>query len=319
MESRNTTNRSSDPYIVVDSLSHTYENGTRALDDVNVEIGVGLFGMLGANGAGKSTLLQIICTLLEPVAGHVTVGGHDVVKQRDEVRKLFGYLPQDFGMWGSQRIENVLDSLAALSGIEKKEARKRRITQALEAVGLLEVSRRKVKKLSGGMLRRLGVAQALVHDPKVLIMDEPTVALDPEERIRFRQMISQLSHDRIIILSTHIIADLGAGCSSMALIHEGRLEFTGTPGELISNARGKVFEVAVAREMAEELELKDTLEIVARSSEGDKTLLRGVDSEGLPVEGAKAVENITMEEAYLAFSLGHGRTIKGGLTDQALP
>ena len=159
------------------------------------------------------------------------------------------------------------------------------------------------------MLRRLGVAQALVHSPKVLIMDEPTVGLDPEERLRFRQMMSDLSRDRIIILSTHIVADLGASCSDMALIHQGRLEFRGSPIEMIAQAKGKVFEIAASPELEQDLARQENFEIVARTFQDGKNIFRGVGIDGFRPDEATIAENITLEEAYLAFTLDKGRKI----------
>ena len=296
--------------IAIDGICHTYKGGPPVLTDINLEIGVGLFGLLGANGAGKSTLMRIICTLQEPSSGRVSIDGLDVVKNRQEVRKLLGYVPQEFGAWDSQTVENVMEILASLSGLGNRKQRKQRIAEVLESVGLAEVSRRKVKKLSGGMLRRLGVAQALVHKPKVLIMDEPTVGLDPEERLRFRQLMSDLGRERAIVLSTHIVADLGSSCSDLALIHSGRLEFRGSPTELIARARGKVFEVVGSPALIEELEQRESFEIVAQFFRDGKSILRGVDKDGSPTASAVCAENITLEEAYLAFTLDKGRNIE---------
>ena len=294
--------------ILVESVTHTYKGGKTALKDINLEIGTGLFGLLGANGAGKSTLMRIICTLLTPSAGRVLVNGRDVVRDRRQVRASIGYLSQEFGAWRLFRVEEVLDTLARFSGLHDTRRRRARVAEVLESVGLNKVADRKVKKLSGGMLRRLGVAQALVHEPEVLVVDEPTVGLDPEERLRFRQLMSELSRDRIIVLSTHIVADLGAGCASLALINAGRLEFSGSPAELIGQASGKVLEVAIAP--AEEARLAETMEVVARTAAGGGLRLRGVVSgRDAPPAGAVAAENITLEEAYLAFMLSRGHEI----------
>ncbi|MBF8269421.1 MAG: ATP-binding cassette protein [Gammaproteobacteria bacterium] len=296
-----------DSFIVAENLGHVYRGGTVALDDVNLNIGTGLFGLLGSNGAGKSTFMRIICTLLVPTQGRVTVGGLDVVTDRREVRKLFGYLPQEFGAWRLQRVEEVLDTLALLSGLEDTSTRKQRIASVLAAVGLEKVADRKVKQLSGGMLRRLGVAQALVHEPRVLIMDEPTVGLDPEERLRFRQLMTDLSRDRVILLSTHIVADLGSGCSDLALIDHGQLQFRGAPSELVALARNKVCEVTVT-EIAE-ADVSTRMEVVARTVRNGTVTLRGVIKDGV-VPGARIVEDITLEEAYLAFMTGRGRRVE---------
>jgi len=294
-----------DSIIVAENLGHTYKGGTVALDGVSLDIGTGLFGLLGSNGAGKSTFMRIICTLLVPTRGSVTVSGMNVVSERREVRKLFGYLPQEFGAWRLQRVDEVLDTLALISGLSDTGVRKKKINEVLESVGLEKVANRKVKQLSGGMVRRLGVAQALVHEPKILIMDEPTVGLDPEERLRFRQLMATLARDRVIILSTHIVADLGSGCSDLALIDRGKLQFRGSPVELMALARGKVCEVAVAE--TAEAEIAANMEIVSRTAVNGKISLRGVITQGDPPAGSSLVEDITLEEAYLAFMAGQGR------------
>jgi ABC-2 type transport system ATP-binding protein len=293
--------------IVAQDVGHVYRSGTVALENVNLEIGTGLFGLLGSNGAGKSTLMRIICTLLVPTSGRVTVDGLDVVRDRREVRRLLGYLPQEFSAWRLQTVEEVLDTLAAMSGMKSAKPRATRIAEVLESVGLSKVARRKVKHLSGGMRRRLGVAQALVHEPKVLIVDEPTVGLDPEERLRFRQLMSKLAADRVIVLSTHIVADLGSGCSDLALLDRGRVEFRGAPAELIARAAGAIVEVDF--DGPSDAGLAERMEIVQQRSVNRRTTLRGV-LRGESVPNARVVDDITLEEAYLAFMVGRGRHIE---------
>jgi ABC-type multidrug transport system ATPase subunit len=282
-----------------------YRGGTVALDGIDLEFGTGLFGLLGPNGAGKSTLMRIMCTLLVPTEGSVTVGGHDVVRERRAVRRLLGYLPQEFGAWRLQRVEEVLDTLALLSGMRDKSVRREKVAAILEQVGLQDVMDRKVKKLSGGMVRRLGVAQALVHDPPIIIVDEPTVGLDPEERLRFRQLMATLSQDRIIVLSTHIVADLGSSCNDLALIDAGKIVFRGSPAELVSRARNQVFELDV--DTSAEADLGPNIEIVSRIREADKTRIRGVSADGKLPAGARPVDNPTLEESYLSFMAARGR------------
>ena len=291
--------------IEAKGLGHTYKGGHTALDEVDLAFGTGLFGLLGPNGAGKSTLMRIICTLLAPTRGTVTVAGYDVTRERRQVRELIGYLPQEFGAWRNHRTEEVLDTLARLSGMSNKRTRRARVAETLELVGLTDVADRKVKKLSGGMVRRLGVAQALVHEPPVLIVDEPTVGLDPEERMRFRQVMARLGRDRTILLSTHIVADLGGGCQEMALLDGGRVVFQGAPAELLAGANGRVFELIASPEQAAQVE--SDYEIVSRTATADGVALRAVTSNGLP-EGATAVESPTLEEAYLTFMAARGRS-----------
>jgi ABC-type multidrug transport system ATPase subunit len=254
--------------------------------------------------------MRIICSLTAATAGDVMINGHDVRTERRNIRQQIGYLSQDFGAWHLYQVREVLDTLAMLSGMSGKSARAARIDKVLEDVGLSKVADRKVKKLSGGMLRRLGVAQALVHDPRVLVMDEPTVGLDPEERLRFRKVMSDLSQERIIILSTHIVADLGSGCNDLALIDKGKLEFSGSPVALIEHAKGKVLEFTIAP--ADELRLSEHLEVVARTAApGNRIRLRGVLRErgrSAGFEGEPA-DKITLEEAYLAFVINQGRQL----------
>lgn len=294
--------------IIADGVRHVYRGGRVALDDVSLTIGTGLFGLLGSNGAGKSTLMRILCTLLAPTAGSVRVGGHDVLRERGAVRRLIGYLPQEFGAWRLQRVAEVVDSLAALSGLRDRSRREQRVTEVIDAVGLGKVADRKVKQLSGGMLRRLGVAQALVHEPRVLVVDEPTVGLDPEERLRFRQLMAELGRDRTVVLSTHIVADLGSGCADLAIIDHGQLRFRGSPTELLREAQGKVFELTVPA--AAEAAVLERIEIVRRVALGGSLQLRGVLRSGGAPDGATPVTDITLEEAYLAFMLPHGLVVE---------
>jgi len=301
--------------IVVRGVRHVYKGGTEALKGVDLEVGPGLFGLLGPNGAGKSTLMRILCTLIVPTEGRAEVSGHDVVAERRAVRAAIGYLPQEFGAWRLHRVEEVLQTLALLSGLDDKAGRKKRVDEVLEQVGLAEVADRKVKALSGGMVRRLGVAQALVHEPPVLIVDEPTVGLDPEERLRFRQLMARLGEDRVILLSTHIVADLGSGCRDLAIIDRGEIVFRGAPSKLVENARGKVFEKVVAVDAAE---LADPgFEIVSRTRDGVGIRIRGVAHDGGIPAGGTAVESCSLEEAYLAFMAARGRAVEAHAEEEA--
>jgi ABC-type multidrug transport system ATPase subunit len=297
--------RSGPVAIAVESLRHVYRGGTVALDGVDLNFSTGLFGLLGPNGAGKSTLMKIMCTLLVPSGGRVTIAGHDVVKDRTAVRAMLGYLPQEFGAWRLHRVEEVLDTLALLSGMANKAARRARIKEVLEQVGLQNVADRKVKKLSGGMVRRLGVAQALVHQPQLIVVDEPTVGLDPQERLKFRQVMADLGQDHTIVLSTHIVADLGSSCNDMALIDAGKIVFRGSPSELVEQAKGKVFEVLLSA--GGEERILASYEIVSRAKENGSTRIRAVSTDGRLPEGGRAVENPTLEEGYLAFMAARGR------------
>jgi ABC-2 type transport system ATP-binding protein len=293
--------------VRAEGVRHVYRGGTVALNGVDLAVGTGLFGLLGPNGAGKSTLMRIICSLLTPTEGRVTVGGFDVVAERPEVRRLIGYLPQDFGAWRLQRVGEVVDTLASLSGMRDRDMRRGRVEAVLQQVGLAEVADRKVKKLSGGMLRRLGVAQALVHEPPLLVVDEPTVGLDPEERLRFRRLMVELAESRTIILSTHIVADLGSGCDDLAIIDRGAVVFRGDPADLVARARGRVVELEI--QPSEEEGLMRQLEVVARVPEGGAIRLRGVLTGDERPAAARDAQAPTLEEAYLSFMTGRGASV----------
>ncbi|MDZ7315686.1 MAG: ABC transporter ATP-binding protein [candidate division KSB1 bacterium] len=232
--------------ISIKGLRKEYDNGFRALDDIDLEIGSGLTGLLGPNGAGKTTLMRILVTLLKPTAGEVKINGYDLQKNRREIRAMLGYLPQDFSIFSKLQTWEFLDYAAALAGLRNSRERRQAVDSMLEKVGLYEVRDRQANKLSGGMKRRLGIAQALIGSPKIVIVDEPTTGLDPEERIRFRNLLSDMArNDIIIILSTHIVGDISSTCRDMALLDHGRVIFKGAPEKLIEEARGHVWQIRV--------------------------------------------------------------------------
>lgn len=301
------TNAASQGGIAVRGIRHTYPGGKTALDGIDLEIGTGLFGLLGPNGAGKSTLMRIICTLLVPTNGSVTVLGHDTVRERATVRESLGYLPQEFSAWRLQRCDEVIDTMARLAGMRDKTQRAKRVAETLETVGLTAVADRKVKALSGGMVRRLGVAQALVHDPPVIVVDEPTVGLDPEERLRFRRVMAQLAQSRVIVLSTHIVADLGGTCTDLALIDDGKVVFRGSPTELVRKAAGRVFETVLPVGGEERLDPRQ-FEIVSSVPEGVGKRVRYVSADGSAYPNSEPVAEPTLEEGYLGFMAARGRT-----------
>ncbi len=304
------------PCIEVSDLRHVYKDGHMALDGVNLTCETGVYGLLGPNGAGKSTLMRILCTLIRPTEGSVELCGYDVTKQQREVRRLLGYLPQDFGGWRSHRVIEVVDTLAQLSGLFSRKVRRPRVEHVIEQVGLADVAYRKVKQLSGGMVRRLGVAQALVHEPRILVVDEPTVGLDPEERIRFRKLMEEIGRDRTILLSTHIVADLGASCREISILDAGRSVFTGSPAELFRSSVGAVFELITSVEMADKAEQNH--EVVSRISAGDQVTLRAIASENGMPPGATRVDETTLEESYMAFMSARGRATVARQDDELL-
>ena len=230
--------------IEIQGLNQIYPNGNHALKDINLEFGNGMFGLLGPNGAGKSSLMRILVTLMKPTSGLVLVDGKDIQKHRRELRSMLGYLPQDFRFFTSLRTWEFLDYSGSLAGMKNKKERLAEVDRLLDQVGLLEVRDRQANKLSGGMKRRLGIAQALIGNPRIIVVDEPTTGLDPDERIRFRNILSQLSqHEVTIILSTHIVGDISSTCQGMALLNRGELVFSGSPENLVKQAEGHVFKL----------------------------------------------------------------------------
>lgn len=232
--------------ISIRSLNKVYPNGNHALKDINMEIPTGMFGLLGPNGAGKSTLMRILVALMESTSGDVDIFGYNLQRERKEVRGILGYLPQDFRFFAKYKTYEFLDYAARLSGMNNGSKRNKIVNEMLESVGLFDVRERYASKLSGGMKRRLGIAQALIHNPKLIIVDEPTTGLDPEERIRFRNLLANISEqDVTIILSTHIVGDISSSCNSMALMNEGEIAFFGSPEDLRKEAEGKVWRMKI--------------------------------------------------------------------------
>ncbi len=227
--------------ITIENLSKNY-NGTKALDNINLEINNGMFGLLGPNGAGKTTLMRILVTLMRQTEGTVKVNNLDLHKNRREIRKMLGYLPQEFNMFSKLKTWEFLDYAARLAGLNENNARKKAIEEMLESVGLYEARERQANRLSGGMKRRLGIAQALIGNPKIVIVDEPTTGLDPEERLRFRNLMAHMSQKEIIIiLSTHIVGDISSTCENMAMLNEGKVVYNGSPDKLLEKTRGYVW------------------------------------------------------------------------------
>ncbi|MDH6314038.1 ABC-2 type transport system ATP-binding protein [Parabacteroides sp. PFB2-10] len=243
--------------ISIKGLNKVYPNGNHALKDINLEIPTGMFGLLGPNGAGKSTLMRILVALMEPSSGEVNIFGHDLLKERQEIRSLLGYLPQDFRFFAKYKTYEFLDYAARLSGMNNRRKRKEAVDAMLESVGLFDVRERYANKLSGGMKRRLGIAQALIHNPKVIIVDEPTTGLDPEERIRFRNLLTAVSEqDVTIILSTHIVGDISSSCKCMALMNKGEVAYYGSPEDMLKQAEGKVWRIQINGDQLHDVDKK---------------------------------------------------------------
>jgi ABC-2 type transport system ATP-binding protein len=249
--------------IKIENLNKIYNNGNYAIRDLNLEIPNGMFGLLGPNGAGKSTLMRILVTLMKPSKGKVTINGElDLSKNRREIRSMLGYLPQDFSFFSKLKTYEFLDYAARLAGMKNSASRKTAVDHMLEEVGLYEARDRNANKLSGGMKRRLGIAQALINNPKIIIVDEPTTGLDPEERIRFRNLLSNIStQDVIIILSTHIVGDISSTCDNMALLNRGELAFSGSPEQLVKEAIGNVWLINATE--TEYLEINEKFPVIS--------------------------------------------------------
>jgi ABC-type multidrug transport system ATPase subunit len=277
------------------NLTKIYEGGVVGAQDVNYAIEEGVLGLVGPNGAGKTTVMRILSTLLEPTRGTAVVDGYDVRYDKPEIRRILGYLPQDFGLYPSLTCWEMLDYVGLLSNMTSRRQRHEAIEQALAQVRLEEVRHRKVGTLSGGMRRRLGIAQAILHHPRFLIFDEPTAGLDPEERIRIRNLLAELGGDRIIILSTHIVADVASAATKLAVMNQGRIIYSGTPADLTRRAEGKVWRVPVSEEEMPLLRQRYPVTEVLRSPEG---IFLRVVAETVDHPAAMPTE-ATLEDAYV--------------------
>lgn len=303
------------------SISHVdkYYGKKQALKDVSLTIGQGMFGLLGRNGAGKTTLMKMLATLHDKQAGEISVCGIPISRAK-EIRGITGYLPQDFSMYPNMTVYECLDYLGMLSGMPGA-LRQKRIAMLLKRVNLTEKKRSRVKSLSGGMKRRLGIAQALLHDPRVLIVDEPTAGLDPEERIRFRNLLCEVAEERIVILSTHIVGDIEATCENIAILNEGELLWSGTVTQLLENARGKVYTAEIPASMLPQVkrdyivtgmlrsEHMVTVRFLADEQPGGSP--DGAFSENRGQGGARAAMP-NCEDAYMYCLHQHGCEIVGG-------
>jgi ABC-2 type transport system ATP-binding protein len=237
--------------LQIENLTHKYPNGVVALDNVSLSIGTGMFGLLGPNGAGKSTLMRVVATLQTPTAGSVRFGDIDVVREPDRLRQTLGYLPQDFGVYPRVTAEAMLDHLAVLKGISNGKERRDTVHGLLNQVNLWNVRKKALAGFSGGMRQRFGIAQALLGNPKLVIVDEPTAGLDPEERNRFLNLLAAIGDEVVVILSTHIVEDVAQLCRSMAILAGGRLVRQGAPEDLRREMQGKVWRATISRDALE--------------------------------------------------------------------
>lgn len=268
--------------LKVEKLSKTYDNGVRALDQVSLDIPKGMFGLLGRNGAGKSSLMRTIATLQEADSGSISLDGLDVLRKKEEVRRLLGYLPQDFGVYPRISAESLLDHFAVLKGLANGGERRAAVENLLRMTNLWEVRKQKLGTFSGGMRQRFGIAQALLGDPRLVIVDEPTAGLDPEERNRFLDLLSEIGENVVVILSTHIVEDVRDLCSQMAIIDKGRVLRAGEPKALIAEIEGRVWRRLIDKNELERWQQE--LPVISSRLLGGKRDIHVV-SDQLPAEG----------------------------------
>src|SRR5215207_3573192 len=257
--------------LEIQNLSHTYANGTVALDDVSLSIPRGMFGLLGPNGAGKSTLMRTVATLQEPTAGTITFGEIDVLKDPEALRRTLGYLPQDFGVYPRVSAYSMLDQMAVLKGITSSADRKAVVETLLQQTNLWAVRNKAIAGFSGGMRQRFGIAQALIGNPELIIVDEPTAGLDPEERNRFLNLLAAIGDNVVVILSTHIVDDVADLCPRMAVLANGRVQLQGKPADLIASTRGKVWKKTI--DHAELDEHQQKYEVISTRLFAGKTIV----------------------------------------------
>jgi ABC-2 type transport system ATP-binding protein len=240
--------------LTLSNVTHVYADGTRALDEVSLSIPKGMFGLLGPNGAGKSTLMRAIATLQTPTSGRIRFGDIDVIREPQQLRAVLGYLPQDFGVYPRVSAYELLEHLAVLKGFSRAGERREMLEALLAQTNLWSVRRKAVAGFSGGMRQRFGIAQALIGSPQLVIVDEPTAGLDPEERNRFNNLLAEIGEHVVVILSTHIVADVTDLCSRMAILHEGRIVLDGNPAELTGRLKGRIWRRTVHKEALAELQ-----------------------------------------------------------------
>jgi ABC-type multidrug transport system ATPase subunit len=281
--------------IQIEDLCKIYRGGVQALCSVDLEIDCGMFGLLGPNGAGKTTLLRVLATLIKPTSGRAVVDGFDVTDRRQKwsVKRMLGYVPQELSLYPNLTVYEFLDYIAILKQQHDRRARAVEIERLLNLTRLERVAQQRIKRLSGGMKRRVGIAQALIGDPRLLLVDEPTAGLDPEARVRFRMLLARLAGERVIVLSTHIVEDVATTCHDMAVLQEGRVYFRGSPAALIEAAQGQTWELRLPPDRQ-----PDAAWLVAASvRDADGLRLRIVG----PCPSAEAqLVSPTLEESYLA-------------------
>jgi ABC-2 type transport system ATP-binding protein len=295
--------------LTLTGVTHVYPNGTRALDDATLEIPNGMFGLLGPNGAGKSTLMRCIATLQTPSKGSIRFGDIDVVKEPERLRETLGYLPQDFGVYPRVSAWDLLDHLAVLKGVAAKGERKQTVETLLQQVNLWDVRKKAVAGFSGGMRQRFGIAQALIGNPRLIIVDEPTAGLDPEERNRFNNLLAEIGENVVVILSTHIVDDVTDLCENMAIIVGGRIVRVGRPQDLLGAIRGRIWKSVIGKGEVEAA--KAAMDVISTRLRGGRTEIH-VAADSSPGSGFEPVE-ASLEDLYFATLTGHRRTAAHGV------
>ena len=280
--------------LIIKNLDKTYANGVHALDNVSLEIPNGMFGLLGPNGAGKSTLMRTIATLQPVDGGSIDFSGIDVLNQPDEIRRILGYLPQDFGVYPRISAEAMLDHMAILKGIVNAKERKELLAHLLVQTNLEKVKKKALTSFSGGMRQRFGIAQALIGDPKLMIVDEPTAGLDPEERNRFHNLLAEIGENVVVILSTHIVEDVSDLCPNMAIMANGRIVASGQPADLTASLSGKIWSKTVSKENVPEY--RENHDLISTRLFAGRTVLH-VYAESDPGNGFMTVEP-GLEDVY---------------------
>jgi ABC-2 type transport system ATP-binding protein len=282
--------------LTLEGVTHVYPNGTRALDGASLAIPNGMFGLLGPNGAGKSTLMRCIATLQTPSRGAIRFGDIDVVREPERLRATLGYLPQDFGVYPRVSAWELLDHLAVLKGVSGKKERRETVETLLNQVNLWDVRKKAVAGFSGGMRQRFGIAQALIGSPKLIIVDEPTAGLDPEERNRFSNLLAEIGERKVVILSTHIVDDVTDLCSRMAILANGRIVKVGTPRDLIASMQGRVWRKVI--EKADLAALRERQRVISTRLREGRTVVH-VEADAPPEAGFEPAQ-AALEDVYFA-------------------
>jgi ABC-2 type transport system ATP-binding protein len=282
--------------LIIENLTHVYGNGVRALDEVSLTIPRGMYGLLGPNGAGKSTLMRTIATLQAPTSGHIRFGDIDVLKTPELLRRTLGYLPQDFGVYPRVSAYDMLDHMAVLKGIAGAKERKETVESLLNQVNLWGVRKKALAGFSGGMRQRFGIAQALIGDPRLIIVDEPTAGLDPEERNRFLNLLAEIGENVVVILSTHIVEDVSDLCPAMAIICDGRIVKEGAPTDLVTQLDGRVWRKTIDKADLEAVKAK--YQVISTRLLGGRTVIH-ILADSDPADGFVAVEG-GLEDVYFS-------------------